>query len=188
MQKRLKKIREYFIKSQTDFAKELGLSLNGYANYENIKSNRFMKADDVQKLLQICEENGKILNLNWLFTGEGSMFLENEDLKKHYNGNVKFSSNEFFKNFGKIQQVNNLLDSEMAKILGISESKYIKIASGGEKPTIDILIKLKENFNINIDNFLFGKVESTLLSQNTAEELGFSKEEIIKLKQILKDY
>lgn len=190
MQKRLKKIRDFFSLSQSDCAESLGLSLNGYANYENTKSNRFMKSDDIQKLLHLCETRGKKLNLNWLFCGEGSMFLTNEDLKRQFNSNIEQVIENSFKNFGQIQQVNNLLDSEMAKILGISENKYIKIATGREKPTIDILIKLKENFNVNIDHFLFGNIEAKLPQhdENAAESLGLSKDEIIKLKQILKNY
>lgn len=178
---RLKEIRKIAKKTQKDFADELGVSERNYKNYEY--GNSFPSEELLQKINYQYN-----VNLTWLLTGRGEIFEERNDLARNNNQQIVKNIENSFKNFGEIQKVNNLLDSEMAKILGISESKYIKIASGKEKPTIDIIIKLKENFNVNIDKFLFGKVEPTLPQQNTEEELGLSKEEILKLKQILKNY
>lgn len=180
---RLKKIRKIIKKTQKDFADELGVSERNYKNYEY--GNSFPP----EELLQEINYQYNV-NLTWLLTGRGEIFEERNDLARNNNQEIVKNIENSFKNFGQIQQVNNLLDSEMAKILGISENKYIKIATGREKPTIDILIKLKENFNVNIDHFLFGKIEAKLPQhdENAAEILGLSKDEIIKLKQILKNY
>lgn len=180
---RLKEIRKIANKTQKDFASELGVSERNYKNYEY--GNSFPS----EELLKEISYQYNV-NLTWLLTGRGEIFEEKNDLKRNNNKEIVKNIENSFKNFGEIQQVNNLLDLEMAKILGISENKYIKIATGKEKPTIDILIKLKENFNVNIDSFLFGKIEAKPPQQNenAAESLNLSKDEIIKLKKILKNY
>ncbi|MGN0015645.1 MAG: helix-turn-helix domain-containing protein [Candidatus Gastranaerophilaceae bacterium] len=167
-----------------EFAKSVGASPSKFAE---IKSGK-VKTLSQNTALEISKQYG--FSFKWILTGEGEIFEERNDLARNNNQEIVKNIENSFKNFGQIQQVNNLLDSEMAKILGISENKYIKIATGKEKPTIDILIKLKENFNVNIDHFLFGKIEAKLPQhdENAAESLGLSKDEIIKLKQILKNY
>lgn len=168
-----------------EFAKSVGANPSKFAE---IKSGK-VKTLSQNTALEISKQYA--FSFKWILTGEGEIFEEKSDLLRNNNKEVAKNIEFSFKNFGKIQEINNLLDSEMAKILGITEHKYIKIASGKEKPSIDILIKLKENFNINIDRFLFGNIEiqqPNLPQQNAAEELGLTPEELLKLKRILKNY
>ena len=71
--KRLKKIREYLGYSQNEFAKKLGLKQNTISAYENDR------LDVSGKVLSWLAYNK--INLSWLFTGEGEMFLEDNDFK-----------------------------------------------------------------------------------------------------------
>lgn len=181
---RLKDIRKIANKTQKEFANELGVSERNYKNYEY--GNSFPS----EELLKEINYQYNV-SLTWLLTGRGEIFEAKSDLLRNNNSKTAKNFECSFKNFGKIQEVNNLLDSEMARILGITEHKYIKISSGKEKPTINILIKLKENFNINIDRFLFGSIElqqPNLPQHNAAEELGLTPDELLKLKRILKNY
>lgn len=72
---RFKEIREYLKLSQADFAKKLNVSQVGLSNYEN--DNR-----EVSTEIKITLFKEYSINLNWLFTGEGTMFIENAAISK----------------------------------------------------------------------------------------------------------
>ena len=69
--KRLKEIRSYFHISQKDFATKYGISQQALSRYEMGKS---YISDEIKKSL--AKEFG--ININWLLTGEGKMFLKEE--------------------------------------------------------------------------------------------------------------
>ena len=185
---KLKQLRKELNLSQDDFAKALGIGSKAYWNYENNK--RSMPSDILSRIVRLYG-----LNLNWLFCGIEPMFQnadniyeignslnKNQNLKQNYNKNI--STKNLYKNFGKIQEVNGLSDREMARILKTSEDIYTKYASGRELPPTNILVALKENFNIDLDEFMFGE-------NNAPTDAGsienFSAEEIAKLKKLLKN-
>lgn len=69
---RLKKLRGHLRYSQKDFAKRLGILPATYSNYEN--ERRKLSPELLEKLY-----NEFNVNLNWLITGQGSMF--NDELE-----------------------------------------------------------------------------------------------------------
>lgn len=152
----------------------LGVSM---ATFTELKAGRLKKLSN-EAALKISQFLG--VSFKWLITGEGEVFEETFDLKKGNFSGVEDNFKQAFKNFGKIQEINDLTDGEMAKILGMPEHKYVKIASGKDKITMDVILKLKENFNVNIDAFLFKKEKV-----NSGEELTLTKDEVVKLKSFL---
>ena len=56
-----------------------------------------------------------------------------------------------------LQEKHNFLNSEMAKLLEISESDYISLILGKIKPDINIINNIKRNFKISIDWLLYGE-------------------------------
>ena len=58
-----------------------------------------------------------------------------------------------------IRNTLNLKQKDFAKKLGISPPTLSELESGKSKPAYDVLVNLKEQFNINIYYVLFGKGE-----------------------------
>ncbi|WP_457641366.1 XRE family transcriptional regulator [Persephonella sp.] len=73
---RLKKLRGHLRYSQKDFAKRLGILPATYSNYENEK--RKLSPELLEKLY-----NEFNVNLNWLITGQGSMFNDELETIEH---------------------------------------------------------------------------------------------------------
>lgn len=70
MIERLKEVRQFFGESQRVFAMRFGLAQQTYANYES------GKAEIPNNLIYGLSKIG--INLQWFFTGEGSMLLKDE--------------------------------------------------------------------------------------------------------------
>ena len=70
LSKRLKKLRNVLGFTQEQFAEELGISFATVNRYE--KGKRTPDAEFFQRLVDKYR-----VNLNWLFTGKGPMFLSN---------------------------------------------------------------------------------------------------------------
>ncbi len=68
---RLKEIRDYFGESQNKFSNRFGLTQSAYGRYEVGKRSI---PDDLK--IQLIQ-NG--VNMNWLLSGEGEMFINSED-------------------------------------------------------------------------------------------------------------
>jgi len=73
---RLKKLRGHLRYSQKDFAKRLGILPATYSNYEN--ERRKLSPELLEKLY-----NEFNVNLNWLITGQGSMFNDELETIEH---------------------------------------------------------------------------------------------------------
>ena len=71
MNERLKELRSYLGKSQEEFGKMLGLSKSGISE---IESGRRNVTEQHLIMLQNCSES--YINVNWVRTGEGEMFLD----------------------------------------------------------------------------------------------------------------
>lgn len=69
MNERIRELREFFGKSQEDFAKSLELSRNYISLVENGQRN--MSSHTIKVLCTLYD-----VNENWLRTGEGMMFVE----------------------------------------------------------------------------------------------------------------
>ena len=70
IEQRLKEIRNSVGLSQKDFGAIMGIAQTSYANYENGRSS--IPASLLEALSLKLN-----LNLNWLITGEGNMYLDN---------------------------------------------------------------------------------------------------------------
>ena len=81
----------------------------------------------------------------------------------------------------KIQMINELSEIEMSKILNLTESQYEDIMCNDANPTFDLLKRIIENFDVDL-NWLF-KAQST--SQQTNSDLINSLPEA-KIKKLLK--
>lgn len=92
MNKRIRKVRDFYKLTQEDFGKKIGSARNTIANYEN--GNR---TPSNSVIISICREFN--VNEEWLRTGEGEMFvkIDKENLLMEWAGSVLGSSDESFK-------------------------------------------------------------------------------------------
>lgn len=81
----------------------------------------------------------------------------------------------------KIQMINDLSEADMSKILNITEQQYEDIMCNDANPTFDLLKRIIENFDVDL-NWLF-KAQS--ISQSTNSDLINSLPEA-KIKKLLK--
>lgn len=76
-----------------------------------------------------------------------------------------FSLKNWGQNIQKLRAENNLSIDNFCKLTGITESNLIAYVNDDKEPTISDLIKIKNHFNISIDNLLF-KNDDTYNQQN----------------------
>ncbi len=150
--KRLIQIRNYYGESVYAFSKKLGIpqpTLQRYETFERKIANKLLLS-----LVFVCK-----VNLNWLFTGEGQMFVEkdNNTFERQNDKNVRYRLSQAGKRLVEIQEKHNFLDREMAKLLNISEKEYLKLVTGEMDFNIDIITNIKQNFVVDIDKLLYGK-------------------------------
>ncbi len=155
---RLIKIRNYYGESVYAFAKKLNIPQPTLLRYEN--AERKIASNLLKALINVCS-----INLNWLITGEGSMFIEKNknSLRRQNDENICLKLTQAGKRLVKIQEKHNFLDKEMAQLLKISEKEYIKLIMGELDFNIYILANLKQNFEVDIDELLFGSNNETLV-------------------------
>ena len=70
---RLKFVRKFLNKTQVDFASSIGLTQAGYSDIERGKNN-------VSGKVKILLKREHSVNLSWLETGEGEMFLPIDEI------------------------------------------------------------------------------------------------------------
>jgi len=149
---RLIKLRKLFKpNSASAFARELGISQTTYSNYENgVRSI----PDNVYALLH-SKFNA---NLNWLLTGNGKMLNSTNFTKRKQPKNL--SVKEWGQNIQKLRAENNLTIDNFCKLTGIKEKDLIAYINDDKEPTVSDLIKIKNHFNIEIDNLLFNNCDN----------------------------
>lgn len=150
-QNRLTKLRELFNLSGYSFAKKLGIPQPTYLRYETGEQK------PSGKLLESLVLKFNV-NIYWLFTGEGEMFT---DFRKNsgercYDTSIELRLKGFGARLSALQAKHNFLDSEMARLLKITEQQYCEIVENKQKPSLEILNNLKENFKVDIDEMLYG--------------------------------
>ena len=86
-------------------------------------------------------------------------------------------------NLEKIRKEKRISQTEIAKILNISQGSYSNYENGKREPDIKTLIKLSQIFNTSIDNLIKENADKVTQGQHPIyqEEL---LNEIIKLNQI----
>lgn len=139
---RLKEVRELFKKSQAGFAKMLDIPQPTYLRYES----------GVQKFSSKLIESLILkfnLNINWLFTGEGSMFVKNHSgkLQKPPRANL-YCINEKIKFLIKKNKINKTMFTNIVKL---EKDRVNAILKNKSLPTVEELFKISENFDISFD-------------------------------------
>lgn len=149
---RLKEIRYAYKLSGYAFAKKINMPQPSYLRYE--VGERKPSAELIEKLVTICG-----VNAFWLFTGKGEMFGKPSDnsFERQNDMSIEAKLSQIGQRLSLIQDKYNFLDSEMAKLLEISETEYIKIIVGEIKPSLNVLNKIKQNFKVSIDYLLYGE-------------------------------
>lgn len=127
------------------------------------------------------------VNANWFLTGDGMMFLNKCENTHAFLQNEKPSLNikEWGKRLAKLLADNNETPLNFSKRTLISESRIERFILYSDEPTIQELTKIKCNVDISVDELLYGE---TIESNTEPEKVSLSVDEILKLKQILKDY
>lgn len=147
----LKNIREYYGLSTSAFAEKFGYNQPTYYRYEK-GTNQIP-----QELLSKLEQEN--INLHYLFTGQGQMFLSGESNTKQPKENDKILKN--YKFFGyrlaELQDELGYLDKAMARLMGIDEKKYIRIKLGDEGATVEQLVSLASKVDVSLDWLIKGE-------------------------------
>lgn len=177
---RLKKFRELKSKNASDFAKQNNIEIRTYSSYE-----RGERKPPLEVLEQFVLRYN--LNINWLITGEGSMFRAKHDYKRADNLSIIINPEITARHYQNIQEVNGYTDTQMAKILKISDKRYRDLALGKAFPTVEEQNETKKNFNVDMDLFLYGDVEQKTPEISGAVLPKLSPEQYAKLLKILEE-
>lgn len=162
--------------NQSEMAEKLGVNINTYRGYEYNK--RDLPEDFLLKLTNILN-----VNLHFLYTGQGAMFINTDTTVFE-----KCEDEEISKNFKylhvrytKMLADSNTTDYEVSKRTGISESRLEKIGLGDASITMDELIKLRSKYVFDANELLFNKTVNTNTSEKDTE---FTSEELAALKKL----
>lgn len=106
-------------------------------------------------------------------------------LERQHDISIEAKFTEFGTRLTDLQDKNNLLDKEMANLMGIDEKRYMTIKLGNDFPTVEELNKIKENFIVSIDYLLYGN-ETQQVSHNDIIK-NLSPEKLAKLNKLLEN-
>lgn len=143
---RLITMRKSITSNASAFARSIDLSQPVYANYE--RGQRRPAFEILEKMARVHN-----VNLNWLLTGEGEMFLAQPTLKVR-DEDKKIALRNFGGKINKLQTENDLSLSEAAEILEISEDDFVDYCLNRKKPDINIILKIIEKFDVNFEWFV----------------------------------
>lgn len=139
---RLKEVREILRKSKAGFAKMLEIPQPTYLRYETGVQKLSTKL--IKALIFKCN-----VNIHWLFTGEGEMFIKKYtfNLRKQKNNNI-YCTNEKIKFLIKKNKINK---TDFADIVKFQKDRLNDILKNQTTPTIEELYKISKNFDISFD-------------------------------------
>ena len=143
---RLIAMRKSITSNASAFARSLDILYPVYARYE--KGERKPAFEILEKMARVHN-----INLNWLLTGEGEMFLAQPTLKVR-DEDKKITLRNFGGKINKLQTENDLSLSEAAEILEISEDDFVDYCLNRKKPDINIILKIIEKFDVNFEWFV----------------------------------
>lgn len=158
---RLRQIRDKFAQTASEFAQMTGLEIRTYSGYE-----RGERKPPVEYLATLAQKFN--INLHWYITGNGSMFLpapENTKLAEELAKRTTFG-----KRLNFYQSEKNLSDSEIAKILNVSENRVEILGLDEAEPTLTELKALKSYSGIAIDVWVDGGQLNQCNIQNLTSE------------------
>ena len=145
-EERLVEFRKTITSNASAFARSIDLSQPVYANYE--RGQRRPAFEILEKMARVHN-----VNLNWLLTGNGEMFLAQPTLKIRKN-DKKFVLKNFGGKINRLQTENDLSLSEAAAVLGISEDDFVDYCLSRKKPDLDIILKIIQKFDVDFDWFV----------------------------------
>lgn len=180
MTNRLKEIRLTLGYNQQKMADELDININTYRGYEYNK--RDLPEDFVLKLSDILN-----VNIHYLYTGEGSMFIvpETNQFEECDDNSILENFKSFHERYTKMLADLNITDYKVSKRTGISESRLEKIGLGDAVISMEEFIKLRSKYVFDADWLLFNK-EFCHNNSNADDEL--SSDEIAALKKLAKKF
>ena len=161
MKEQLKNIRISLSLSQVEMANKLDIPVRLYRSYEYESKGYPIKF--VQKLVDVFH-----VNAHYLFTGNGSMFLPAQEDTKLAEELAKRTT--FGKRLNFYQSEKNLSDSEIAKILNVSENRVEILGLDEAEPTLTELKALKSYSGIAIDVWVDGGQQNQCNIQNLTSE------------------
>lgn len=172
----IKKIRKELHLSVARLSEKLNMPAVTLTNYE--RKERTPSANLFIQLHRILN-----INLNWLVSGQGEMFISTceNTLEKSNNIEIVKNTDTFYKRFNQIQKENDLNDYQLSKLTGIDEVRIEKLGIGKVLPTLEELNALKSHFDVSIDWLLYGETPC----KNAQSEINtLSAEEIHILKKL----
>lgn len=144
--KNLKELREVLNISQTVLADSLGITTGAVGLVEKNKSK--LKTENLIKLIITYN-----LNINWLLTGKGQMFIYPKNTFELKQKNIDFKN--FNNRLCKLIENSNL---DLKTFAGVVDIDFERLADlcVGKKPTTDEIVNICECFNVTSDYLLFG--------------------------------
>lgn len=92
----------------SDFSRIVGLTTDSIYNYQNGK-----REPDIETLVQIVQKykevKGKTLNLHWLITGEGEMFIKENAISED---DAKVEFNELVSRLSTVEKIVSRLEKD----------------------------------------------------------------------------
>lgn len=161
-----------------DLADKLGMSSSTLTSYETCK-----KTPSIIFITRCYEILGVFPN--WFLLNVGQPFKQTLKRKK-YTKVQNYSGPQL----QKIQEVNGLLDKDMAKIMGVSERRYMKLSLSESMLERDEIDAIVSNFDVDVSWLLYGgdnfepKREE---SPKKLSDLQLSPEQYNKLLKLLDD-
>ena len=147
---RFKTFRESLGLSQAQIAGEIEITAGAIGLVEKDKS--FLKLDNLLKLSELYN-----LNLDWLITGNGSMFNKPKNTFEIKYEPITVNQFDFGKRLNKVRVQTDMISAELAMLLDIKENRLLDIMNGKNEPTLEEVKKICENFNVTADWLIFGK-------------------------------
>ena len=141
--------------SQSKIANELGISDQAVSNWERgISFPDLSYLDDIAKLLQT--------NVYSLIEGKQKNVMIKED--------IIFNNQRFSLYLSKLRKDKNLTQNELGKILGVSGQNISKFENGGFLPSVELIEKYAEYFNVSLLNIYYGLNDVDLYDNITTKE------------------
>ena len=140
--------------SQNNIAEELGISVQAVSNWE-----RAVSFPDISYLSDIA----KILKT------DVDSLISGVDKKVKLRENIEFNSIRFSNYLCKLRKDKRLTQGELGKILNVSGQNISKFENGGFLPSIDLLEKYAEYFNVSFFNVYYGLEDKDLYDEIISE-------------------
>ena len=127
--------------SQNKIASELGISDQAVSNWERgVSFPDLSYLDDIAKLLKT--------NISSLIDGK--------EKNVHVKNNIYFDVDRLSNYLTKLRKNKNLTQNELGKILNISGQNISKFENGGFLPSVELIEKYAEYFNVSFLNIYYG--------------------------------